>query len=342
MIRRTALTALLALAVAGAHAAEMPEALKKARELATKNDFEGAAKILRTEAEKGSAEAANALGELYIAGRGVKASPAEALRWFQKAADAALPAGLFNVAALLSRGADGVAKDPAKAKFLMRSAAEAGSGDAQAAMGQAAEDEAAARPGTPDFSEARGWFEKAAAQEHPGGLMAMMRFSDRGLDGSPDLVKGAEYCRRAARAGSVVAMNEMAVRYQKGLGLGQDNVAAIGWFTLAAQHGLPAALVNLGNCYETGNGVSQDFDMAGRNYAAAAKQGFAAGQFMLAQMLEQGRGTEVNLAHAYVLFTRAGAQKIDDAVKRAEAIKPKLTAAQLEEVGKLLKSGATP
>ena len=39
---------------------------------------------------------------------------------------------------------------------------------------------------------------------------------------------------------------------------------------------------------------------------------------------------------------RAGAQKIDDATKRAEAIKPKLTAAQLEEVGKLLKSGATP
>ena len=342
MIRRLVFLLLLAMAFAAGRAADLPEALKKARDLAAKNDFEGAAKILRTEAEHGDAEAANALGELHLMGRGVKASPAEAMRWFQKAADAGHAVAIYNLAGLLSHGAEGVQKDEAKAKFLMRSAAEAGAADAQVTMGQAAENTAAAKPGTPDYSEAREWYEKAAAQQHPSALMALMRFSDAGYSGIPDPVKGSEYCRSAARVGSVVAMNEMGVRYQKGLGVPSDNVAAIGWFSLAAQHGLPAALVNLGNCYETGNGARQDFDIAGRNYAAAAKQNFAAGQYMLAKMIEEGKGTKPNLTHAYVLFTRAAAQKIDDAAKRAEAIKPKLSAAQLEEAGKLLKSGELP
>ena len=55
MIRRIAFLLLLAMAVATGRAADLPEALKKARDLAAKNDFEGAAKILRTEAEHGDA-----------------------------------------------------------------------------------------------------------------------------------------------------------------------------------------------------------------------------------------------------------------------------------------------
>ena len=57
---------------------ELSPALQKARELLEKKDAEGALKILRTEAEKGDARAANGAGELCLSGRGTKASPAEA------------------------------------------------------------------------------------------------------------------------------------------------------------------------------------------------------------------------------------------------------------------------
>ena len=156
-------------------------------------------------------------------------------------------------------------------------------------------------------------------------MLALARFYDAGVGGvEGGAQKAFDFCFRAAKAGSVVAMNEMGVRYQKGAGVREDNVAAIGWFTLGAQHGLPAALVNLGNCYEVGNGVRQDLDQAGRNYSAAARQNFGPAEFLLGQMIEQGKGAPVNLAHAYVLYTRAGAQKNEEAAKRADAIKAKI------------------
>ncbi len=326
-------------------AAETPlsPALQKAQTALDKGDAEGAIKLLRIEADKGNAIAANALGEIHIAGRGVKAAPAEAVKWFQKAADAGNNAGQLNLARMLFIGTDGVAKDEEKARFLLRTSAEAGYAPAQTQLGSAVESLAARSEDKAQIAEARDWYEKAAAQNQPDGLLALARFYDMGLGGlvaSP--LKAFDLCFRATKAGSVVAMNEMGVRYQKGMGIRQDNVAAIGWFTLAAQHGLPAALVNLGNCYETANGVRQDFDQAGRNYSAGARQNFGPAEFLLGQMIEQGKGTAVNLAHAYVLYTRAGAQKNEEAAKRAEAIKVKLSPAQLEEAAKLLRSGTVP
>ena len=321
----------------------VPAVLQKAREALEKGDAEGAVKLLRPEADKGNAEAANALGELQIAGRGIKAAPTEAVKWFQKAVDAGNTAAQFNLARLLFMGADGVPKDAEKARFLLRTSAEAGYAAAQAELGGMIESIAARTEDKVQLAEARDWFEKAAAQNQPEALLSLARFYDGGVGGlEVSLQKGFDFCFRAAKAGSVVAMNEMGVRYQKGAGVRQDSVAAIGWFTLGAQHGLPAALVNLGNCYEVGNGVRQDYDQAGRHYAAAAKQNFGPAQFLLGEMIEQGKGTPTNLAHAYVLYTRAGVQKNAEAAKRAEALKAKLTPAQLEEAAKLLRTGTVP
>ncbi len=323
-------------------AAEPPkvsEPLKKVQEALAKRDFDTAAKLLPTEAAKGNPEAANLLGELFITGRGVKASAPEALKWFQKAADAGHPGAQLNLAMLLSGGAEGVPKDEEKARFLFGAAAEAGHPGAQFYRGKMIERTAKSNA---DAAEARSWYEKSAAQQNPDGLVALAHCLDFGIGGERDASKATEHLLRAAGAGSAVAMNEMGVRYQKGLGLPTDKTAAVGWFTFGAQLGSPAALVNLGNCYETGNGVRQDMEQAGRNYSAAARQKFAAAEFLLAQMIEQGRGTAVNLTNAYVLYTRAAAQKNEEAGKRAESLKSKLTAAQIEEAEKLLRAGTTP
>ena len=321
----------------------LPPALQKAQAALDKGDIEGAIKLLRPEADKGNAVAANALGEIHIAGRGLKPAPDEAVKWFQKAADAGSNPAQLNLARLLFLGAEGVPKDEEKARFLLRTAAEAGYAPAQAQLGSAVESLAARSESKAQTAEARDWYEKAAAQNQPDGMLALARFYDGGLGGlAASPAKAFDLCFRAAQAGSAVAMNEMGVRYQKGAGVRQDPVAAIGWFTRGAQHGQPAALVNLGNCYEVGSGVLQDFDQAGRNYSAGARLGFGPAEFLLGQMIEQGKGTAVNLAHAYVLYTRAGAQQNPEAVKRADALKAKLTPAQLDEAAKLLRTGTVP
>ncbi len=313
-----------------------PSPLQRARALATSGDVKGAIELLKSEAGKGSAEAANLLGELYFRGQDVAASAVEAARWFQQAADASYPQAMVNLGILLGKGAAGVPADPDKAQFLIRSAAEAGYAPAQVLMGR--QTEKRGQDGG-DPAEARAWFEKAAAQENAEALLELARFHDEGIAGPRDPVKGFDACHRAALAGSVVAMNEMGVRYQKGVGVPADPVNAIGWFTVAAQRGLPVALVNLGNCYEVGKGVRPDLDQAGANYAAAAKQQFGPAQYLLAQLFEQGKGTAANPVYAYVNYSLAAKNSVDAAVKKVDEMKAKLTPEQLQEAAKLIADG---
>ena len=314
------------------------EAMRRARAAADKKDFPAAIKILKEEAAKGSPEAANALGELHVAGMGMKASPSEAARWFQQAVDASYPPAMLNLGKLLLKGAEGLPADADKGQFLIRTAAEEGFAPAQVVLGRAVEAEPEK---TRDLAEARSWYEKAAAQEDPDGLLALAHFFDQGIAGARDPVQAFDAFRRAARAGSAFAMNEVGVRYQKGLGVTADATAAIGWFTLATQHGLPAAFTNLGNCYEMANGVLQDFDKAGTYYAAAAKKRFGPAQFLLAQLFEQGKGTKPNLVYAYVNYCLAAANGVEAAAKKRDELKAKLTPEQLQEATRLLASGGT-
>jgi uncharacterized protein len=314
----------------------MPEALQKAQEAAQAGDFAKALALLEAEAAKGNGEAANAIGELQMSGKGGKSTPAEALKWFQRGADAGFPQAHFNLARLLYRGAPDVPRDEEKAKFHMQQAAEAGFAPAQVQYGKLLEASVDLLGREPDWKEPRAWFEKAVAQGNTDGQLALMRYLDEGLGGPRDPARSMELCVQAAKAGSVVAMNEIGVRYQKGLGIRQDSVAAVGWFTLASQHGLPAAMVNLGNCYERGNGLIINYSKAGEYYAAAAKANHPIGQYLLAQMFEDGRGTEVNLAFAYVNYLRAAAGGAKEAETKRDAVRKRLTPKQMREVEKLL------
>ena len=321
-------------------AADPPkDVLQRAFAAAQAGDYPAAVAMLKTEAEKGSPDAANALGQLYQVGQGVKASATEAVRWYQQAADASFPPAMLNLGILLSKGVEGIPADPDKARFLIHAAAEEGYAPAQVACARMAE---AGGEDHSDPAEARVWYEKAAAQENPEALVAMAHFYDEGIGGPRDPVKGFAACRRAADAGSLLAMNEIAVRYQKGLGVGADPIAAIGWFVVAAQRGQPAARVNLGNCYEVGKGVLQDMELAFSYYLAAAKQNFGPAQFLIAQLFEQGKGTKANPAQAYFHYSRAAANGIDGAARKADELKAKLTPEQLKEAAALMADAAKP
>lgn len=319
-----------------AEAPKLPEAFLKAKTAAERGDFATAVKILTEEAEKGNVDAMAAVADFYLMGRGVPASAENAAKWLSKGADAGHAQSQTTLATLLYNGAQGVKKDEERAKFLLHTAAESGFAPAQYQAGVLAEAAVDTKSREPNWKECREWFEKAAGQGHAEALLAMVRFYDRGLGAPENPEKGTESCIAAAKGGSVVAMNEMGVRYQRGTGIRADGVAAIGWFTLATQYGLPAAAINLGNCYETGNGVRQDFVRAGEQYAAAAKAGNAVAQLMIARLFEEGKGTPKNLTYAFVNYTRAAAGGIEGAAKKRDELKAKLSAAELKEAEGIL------
>ncbi len=85
-------------------------------------------------AGKGDAKAQNDLGDLYLHGRGVEKNPAEAVKWFQKAARARNAKALTTLGDCYLAG-DGVGKDHEEAVRSYHIAAEQGHGDAQYALG---------------------------------------------------------------------------------------------------------------------------------------------------------------------------------------------------------------
>jgi TPR repeat protein len=314
--------------------------IKQAAAAAGKGDYNTAYKLVRGEAERGEPAAANIIGEMTMAGRGVAASPEEAARWFEKAVAAKFPAAQLNLARLLRQGI-GKPKDEERAKFLVLQAAEAGFAPAQVEHGRMLEAAVDLKARSPDFSEARKWIEKAAAQGYPDALFALVRYTDEGLAGPADPVAATKLCRRAAQGGSGAAMNDMGVRYQKGTGVEMDNVAAVGWFTLATQHEVPAAYVNLGNCYELGNGLKRDYSKAGQYYATAARRGFPIASALLGHLFEEGLGTDVDLVKAYAMYKRAADAGFAQAAPAVEKLGSKLTAEMKAAAVKIAADGIT-
>lgn len=96
-----------------------------------------------------------------------------------------------------------------------------------------------------NYATARGWYEKAAAQqyakaEHNLGIMY------QGGHGVPaDDAKAAEWFKRAAKHGEPAAQNNLAVMYVRGQGVPQNLVEATRWAARAAEAGNESAITNL-------------------------------------------------------------------------------------------------
>ncbi|MDX0651830.1 peptidoglycan-binding protein [Sinorhizobium medicae] len=113
---------------------------------------------LVTAAKGGDPLAFYEIGARYTEGRGVEADRAEAVKWYQRAADAGVVPAEYRLASLYEKGA-GVPRDGAKAKALYLKAAAAGNASA---IHNLAVMLAGGREGPPDLAEAAKWFEKAA------------------------------------------------------------------------------------------------------------------------------------------------------------------------------------
>lgn len=102
-----------------------------------------------------------------------------------------------------------------------------------------------------------------------------------------------------ARAGNVIAQNNVAILYDRGQGVTKDSEKAFLWYRKAAESGHSHAQYNLGRMYDNGEGVQRDQVLAFKWFTLAALSGrteFVRNRINYAKLLDKG-----DIARAEVL-----------------------------------------
>ncbi len=208
-------------------------------------------------AEAGDPTAQYNMGVAYLAGLGVKADPAEARRWFEKAARHGEREAQAKLAQLWEIGLGGP-RDAATALTWYRRAAERGHVEAQRSAGRLL----AHGDGVPrDTEAARTWLERAIAQGDAGARFELSLLLADGPAARRDPARAAALLREAAleldaarlvadKATDAPMRAALAALY--GIGGPIDRKAAVAAFTRLARAGRPAAMYYLSEAEANG------------------------------------------------------------------------------------------
>ena len=158
------------------------------------------------------------------------------------------------------------------------------------------------------FTEALGWYRKAADQGDAEARVRVGNMYRMGLGVQQDYAEALRVYRLAADQGNPNAQNALAYMYQQGFGVKQDYAEAARLLHLSANQGNAAAQFELGALYEKGLGVDQDSAEAGRLYRLSAAQGNPHGENALGVMYARGLGVKQDYAEAARLFRLAADQ----------------------------------
>ena len=165
---------------------------------------------------------------------------------------------------------------------FVRKAAEAGSAEAQARLGQMLLDGDGMAADAP---QAFGWFERAARAGHLEAANMVGRCYDLGWGVAIDKASAAAWFRQAAGRGLTWAKYNYATLLALGEGVTEDKAAALALFEEAAAEGNAKAHNFVGSFHEDGWVVPRDLAEAARRYAIAAEGGDFRGQFNHGRML---------------------------------------------------------
>lgn len=221
-------------------------------------------------AKEGHGPSQALVAEIYSRGLGVARDPAEATKWYGKAAEQGIPQAQLQYALALIAG-EHVSKDEEKARELMRAAADSGNALAQFNYAQmlmenegAAESRAqavayyerAANAGLADAQYAMGivylngtggrardreqaekWLRAAARQNFDTAQLDLATLLVESRNAA-DEKEGFAWMKRAAEGGNVAAQNRLAKLYAQAIGTEPDPVAAGAWAIVASRAGL--------------------------------------------------------------------------------------------------------
>ncbi len=173
------------------------DAVRKADSRKSRDPF---ARLQRL-ASGGDADAANALGELYLAGKGVKRDYHKARRWFEKAAEQRHVKAQYNLGLIYREGL-GVDRD---------------------------------------LEDAVAWYKLAAAQGLAAAQRDLGIMYFRGLGLVRDIGEAIRWTRKAADQGDNKALFNLGTVYHKGTGVRKNLKLAIRLFSVAAKQGYQEA-----------------------------------------------------------------------------------------------------
>ena len=137
---------------------------------------------------------------------------------------------------------------------------------------------------------------------------------------------GLQTLRRAANLGYAPAEFYLAKLYESGsAGLKKDVVEARAWTERAAEAGDVKAMHNLALDYFEGAGGPKDLSQAADWFHRAADQGLIDSQYNLARLYEEGFGVTRNPAEAYKWYLIAARAGDADSARAAQRLKSALS-----------------
>jgi uncharacterized protein len=159
------------------------------------------------------------------------------------------------------------AATPENEALQLRTAAEAGSAEAQARYGQSLLD----GHGIPaDATEALRWFRQAAKSGHPMAINMIGRCHENGWGTAIDRDAATRCYKAAAEGGLDWGMYNYAGALGLGSGVARDEAAATSWFQKAATMGHAKSITVIGTLHEEGRLTTRDMEKAAECYARAA------------------------------------------------------------------------
>lgn len=239
-----------------------------------KGQYVGAISAWKDASDKGHAEAAVRLGDIFFEGVGVLRSLADAKHWYGVAAERGVARAQLRVAELClvddkaprAVKADspiaalcphGVAlqRDDVMARHWARAAAEQGESSAQALLGYLL---SSGHGGERDYKEAEYWYRQAAKDGVAHAQLGLGTLLAGHYLGEPAYAEAFECFTKAAEQGLARAKFFLGVFHKQGLGVPIDSALATRCFREAAESGSIEGQRELGRAYLAEDGLTTD------------------------------------------------------------------------------------
>ena len=142
---------------------------------------------------------------------------------------------------------------------------------------------------------------------------------------------------KSAAQGLAPAQYRLGVLYERGLGVDRNLASARSWYERAADAGNVRAMHNLAVLLADGGG-KPDYTAAARWFRKAAEHGVRDSQYNLAILYARGMGGPQDLVQSYAWFSAAADQGDADAAKKRDDVASRFDAKTLERAKALAKA----
>ncbi|MCC6977106.1 MAG: SEL1-like repeat protein [Candidatus Melainabacteria bacterium] len=207
-------------------------------------------------AQRGDGYAMHQYGAMLENGTGVRVDEKEALFWYRKSCSAGCPEGQNEMASIYQWGALGVEANEKEAIRLYFEAAQKGHARAQNSYGYFTEED--------NPREAIRWYKASAEGSFSLGMSNYGRCLYYGIGSDKKFEEAFKWLTKAAEADDTNdgAQYMLGILYFNGDGVDKDLVRAAQWYRKAAENGNEAAQYELALCYVYGEGVEPSTEEA--------------------------------------------------------------------------------